>query len=86
MKPPVRKYHVYMVHCANGSLYTGITTDLKRRIQQHNSQKGARYTRAFGPVKLLWKEKKASLSLALKREAEIKKWPRQKKWALIHER
>ena len=77
------KWLVYIVECSNRSLYTGITNNLDRRIQEHNSKEGARYTRAFRPVKLLWSEGHRNRSSALKREAQIKKWTRGNKEALI---
>lgn len=83
----VRNFWItYIVRCANGSLYTGITNDLPRRIKTHNSRRGGYYTRAFGPVTLLWKEKHADRSAASVREAQIKKLPRSKKLTLIHRR
>lgn len=70
---------VYIVECSDGSLYTGITVDLKRRIERHNNGEGARYTRSRRPVKLVWSESHKSESSVRKREAEIKRWPRAKK-------
>jgi putative endonuclease len=77
-------WHVYLVECADKTLYTGITTDLKRRIGEHNdSLKGARYTRAKRPVKLVYSEAAVSRSEASKREHELKKLPRSEKLELI---
>ena len=76
-------WFVYIVKCKNKALYTGITDNIERRIKEHNSKKGGYYTRAFGPVKLVWKEKKPNRSSAMKREIQIKRWPRVKKEALI---
>tara|TARA_R110000824_G_scaffold401771_1_gene615506 strand:- start:199745 stop:200011 length:267 start_codon:yes stop_codon:yes gene_type:complete len=77
-------WHVYLVECADKTLYTGITTDLKRRIGEHNdSLKGARYTRAKRPVKLVYSEAAVSRSEASKREYELKKLPRFEKLVLI---
>jgi len=71
---PPPTWHVYMVCCRDNSYYTGITTDLKRRIDEHNSQKkGARYTRSRRPVELVYFEKAASRSIATRRECQIKK-------------
>lgn len=83
--PAKSKWVVYLLRCANGTLYTGITNNLTRRIQAHNGhgKGGARYTRAFGPVVLAWSESKRNRSSASKREAEIKRWPRSKKLALV---
>jgi len=63
-----------MVRCADDTLYTGITTELERRVEEHNSSdKGAKYTRARRPVVLVFSEAHANRSLASKREYEIKK-------------
>jgi len=74
---------VYIVRCANGSLYTGITNNLAGRIADHNSGKGAKYTAAFGPVELVWKKRKKDRSAASILEAAIKKLSRKEKDALI---
>jgi putative endonuclease len=74
---------VYIVRCANGSLYTGITNNLAGRITDHNSGKGAKYTAAFGPVELVWKKRKKDRSAASILEAAIKKLSRKEKDALI---
>lgn len=77
------KWVVYMVRCSDGSLYTGITNDLEARIEQHNSGKGAKYTRSRRPVELVWFERKRNESYARKSEAAIKKFDRQQKEKLI---
>lgn len=74
---------VYVVRCADGSLYTGVATDLARRIAQHNAGTGARYTRARGPVAVVHQEPAADRSAALRREAAIKRLPRPVKDRLI---
>lgn len=66
-------WHVYMVRCKDGNLYTGITTDIVARIAAHDAGKGAKYTRGRGPVVLVWEETAESESAARKREAQIKK-------------
>lgn len=67
-------YFVYMLQCADDTLYTGIATDIKRRLDEHNSShKGAKYTRARRPVKLVYSEVFEDRSSASKREYEIKK-------------
>ncbi len=67
-------YYVYMLECADGTLYTGIATDIQRRLEEHNSsEKGAKYTRARRPVKLVYSEEYGDRSSASKREYEIKK-------------
>ncbi len=78
------KYHVYIVECSDGSLYTGYTTDIDRRMNQHNQGKASRITRTKLPVSLVYYEIFADKSSALKREAEIKTWPRSKKLALVN--
>jgi len=85
-RSPTRTWYVYILRCADGSLYTGITTDLTRRIQQHNNGTASRYTRRRRPVKLAYQERKRGQSLALKREAAIKKLTRRQKLALIGSR
>jgi len=77
-------YYVYIIECANKALYTGITTDLKRRFDQHQTGKGARYTKYNPAVKLRYSEKCKTRSEAAKTEAQIKSWPRAKKLALIN--
>lgn len=74
---------VYIVRCANGALYTGITNDLAGRIAEHNSGRGAKYTAAFGPVALAWRRRKKDRSAASRLEAAIKKLARTEKEALI---
>jgi len=67
-------YYVYMVKCADDTLYTGIATQLDRRIEEHNSsEKGAKYTRVRRPVELVYSEEYPDRSSASKREYEIKK-------------
>ena len=67
-------YFVYMVKCADNTFYTGITTELERRIEEHNgSDKGAKYTRVRRPVSLVYSEEYPDRSSASKREYEIKK-------------
>lgn len=67
-------YHVYMLRCADGTLYTGIATELERRIEEHNhSSKGAKYTKCRRPVVLVYSEIHADRSSASRREYEIKK-------------
>jgi putative endonuclease len=78
-----KTWYVYMVSCSDSTLYTGITTDLSRRIGQHNSQKGgAKYTRCRQPVSLVYYEQADNRSLASKRERELKKLSPKQKQAL----
>ena len=74
---------VYIVKCSDNTLYTGYTTDLKRRIKEHNEGEGAKYTRGRTPVELVYYEKKSSKSSAMKREYEIKQLKRKEKFELI---
>jgi putative endonuclease len=81
-KAPV--YRVYILECADATLYTGITTDLKRRVAEHNSGKvGAKYTKTRRPVQLRYSEKKKTRSAALIREAALKRLTRQEKLLLL---
>ena len=77
-------WHIYILQCADDTLYTGITTDLIRRIDEHNhSAKGAKYTRARRPVVLVYSESCESRSSASSRELELKKLSRKQKLKLI---
>ena len=76
-------WFLYMLQCADGSLYTGVTTDIPRRISEHNYKKGAFYTRNKTPVKLVHQEAMPNQSEALKREAQIKRLTRKEKLMLI---
>ena len=76
-------YWVYILRCADGTLYTGITDDLQRRLAAHNSGRGAKYTRGRGPVEPVYQEEAADKSAALRREAAIKRLSRAEKLALI---
>lgn len=79
-------YYIYLLECADDTIYTGITTDVLRRFKEHQSGKAARYTRVHKPTRILYTEKHPDRSSALKREAEIKKWPREKKLSLFSSR
>jgi len=76
-------YFVYLLECADGSIYTGITTDLKRRLKEHQEGIGGHYTKARGAIRILYKEEHKDRSSASKREAEIKKMKREDKLSLI---
>jgi len=76
-------WFVYVVRCRDGSLYTGVSTDVAARVATHNDGDGARYTRSRRPVRLVHVERKRSRSSALRREAAIKALPRPEKLALI---
>jgi putative endonuclease len=75
---------VYLAQCGDRSLYTGVTTDPVRRMAQHNAGHGSRYVRSRKRARLLYLEPCASRAAALRREAEVKGWRRQKKLALVH--
>ncbi len=83
MKPRKRAWRVYMVRCADGSLYTGCTNDLARRVAAHSAGKGARYTRSRRPVVLVWSARAKDRGAALRREAELKALTRTEKLALV---
>jgi len=76
-------WFVYILECRNKTYYAGITNNIERRIKEHNARKGGYYTSAFGPVRLIWKEKHEDKIYALKRESQIKSWTRVKKEALM---
>jgi putative endonuclease len=77
------RWYVYILRCADDTLYTGITTDIARRVGQHNAGTASRYTRSRLPVVLVYRVGIASHGAALKREAAIKKLPRAEKELLI---
>ncbi len=81
--PATDTWFVYILHCGDGSLYTGITTDVNRRCEQHNAGTASRYTRSRLPVSVVYQEVQANRSLASKREAVIKAMSRQEKDSLI---
>jgi putative endonuclease len=76
-------YYVYIVECLDTSLYTGITTDVARRFEEHQKGIGGKFTRAKKPIKIVFTEEQPDRSQASRREAEIKSWTRAKKLALI---
>ncbi len=76
-------WFIYIVECCDKSLYTGITNNLEKRLEKHNSGKGAKYTRGRGPIILKYFEKVSNKSAALKREIEIKKLTKAQKLRLI---
>ena len=78
------RYTVYILRCGDGSLYTGSTPDLKKRLKEHNEAKrGAHYTKIRRPVELVYREKPVSYARARAREAEIKRMTRKAKLELI---
>jgi putative endonuclease len=76
-------WHVYIIQCKDSKLYTGITNNLKRRINAHNSGNGGRFTKYRVPVKLVYSEECLTKQEALKREAQIKRLERPQKLSLI---
>ena len=76
-------YLVYILRCGDGTLYTGCTNDLPRRLKAHQSGRGAKYTRSRLPVELVYQEAVPDRSAALRREAAIKRLDRRRKLALI---
>jgi len=76
-------WSLYILKCSDGSFYTGITTDLDRRLKMHQTGKASRYTRTRGPVEMLYSETCGDRSSALIRECEVKEWPRTKKEKLV---
>ena len=76
-------HFIYILESNDGRYYTGYTTNIERRLQAHQSGSGAKFTRAFGAIKILYHEIFTTKSAAMKREAEIKRWPRGKKEELV---
>ncbi len=78
------RWFVYILRCGDGSLYTGISTDVEQRVATHNAGRGARYTRPRLPVTVVHVERKRSRSTALKREAAIKALSRSEKLSMLN--
>ena len=76
-------WYVYMLQCGDGTLYTGITDDVEKRLSAHRTGKGAKYTRGRGPLELVHTEEMPDKSAALRREIAIKKMSRQEKLKLL---
>jgi putative endonuclease len=76
-------WYFYVVRCCDHTLYAGITTDLNRRMAEHNAGTASKYTRAKGPVRLVYWERLRTKSAALRREAAVKKFPKAKKERLV---
>ena len=77
------KWYLYILKCGDGTLYTGIATDVQKRLEMHRSGKGAKYTRGRGPLELVYSEECENHSQALKRECEVKKLTKEQKQQLI---
>lgn len=75
-------WYVYMLRCGDGTLYTGVTDDVERRLAAHRAGKGAKYTRGRGPLELIYREEQPDKSAALRREIQIKRLSRRDKLAL----
>ena len=78
-------WYLYILRCRDDSLYTGITTDVEKRLEAHRSGKGAKYTRGRSPLELVYRESCGSHSDALKREHQVKMLTREEKQNLIRE-
>ena len=76
-------WYLYILRCGDGTLYTGITTDVERRLEAHRQGRGAKYTRGRGPLELAYQEECGTHSEALKREYAIKQLSREEKENLI---
>lgn len=79
-------WYLYILRCGDGTLYTGITTDVEKRLEAHRSGKGAKYTRGRSPLELIYREKCGSHSDALKRELTVKKLSREQKEMLLRKK
>ena len=77
------RWWLYMLRCADGTLYTGITTDVERRLAEHNSGRGAKYTRSRRPVEVVYREPCPDKSAALRREIAVKRLSRAHKCKLM---
>jgi predicted GIY-YIG superfamily endonuclease len=78
-----KKWYLYILRCGDGTLYTGITTDVQARFAQHQAGKGAKYTRGRGPLEVVYTEECEDHSAALKRELAVKALSREKKERMI---
>lgn len=76
-------WYLYMIRCRDGSLYTGIATDVDRRLVEHENNKGSKYLRGRGPLKLVWQKRVGKRGQALKLENKVKELSRQEKEELI---
>lgn len=85
VKKPNKPWYTYLLRCADNSLYAGVTTDLKRRVKEHNgkSKAAAKYTRVRQPVELVYFEQVANRVVATKREYQIKQLTKQQKETMV---
>ena len=79
-------WYVYILRCGDGTLYTGMTDDVQRRLAAHRAGKGAKYTRGRGPLELAYAEEQPDKSAAMRRECAIKRLRREEKERLIQEK
>ena len=79
----MKKGYLYILRCSNGSFYTGSTVNIARRLHQHQSGRGANYTRKHSPVTLVYQEDYTTIGEAFRREKQIQGWTHAKKQALI---
>jgi putative endonuclease len=79
-------HYFYLARCSDNSLYAGTCIDVLEREKKHNEGKGAKYTRSRLPVQIIYTESFETLSEARKREAEVKKWSKEKKEVLLHQK
>lgn len=77
-----QNWHLYLVRCADDTIYTGISIDVSARVTKHNSGRGAKYTSTRLPVRLIYSESLPDRVAAMKREFEVKKWGRKRKESL----
>jgi putative endonuclease len=84
--PMKRSWYVYMLRCGDGTFYTGIATDVERRLRQHLSGKGSRYVRSRLPAEVVYTERVNGVRAALRREREIKRMDRTDKLKLAHDK
>ena len=78
-----KTWYLYILRCGDGTLYTGITTDVEARLAQHRAGKGAKYTRGRGPLEAVYTEECGDLSAALKRELAVKAMSREEKEKML---
>jgi putative endonuclease len=76
-------WHLYILRLSDGSLYTGVTKDIERRLEEHREGNGSKYVRSRLPCELVYRESHEDRSSALKREAQIKKWSKARKERLV---
>jgi len=76
-------YYIYLIQCNDGSFYTGVTSNLKRRFQEHKTKSGSWHTKIYRPIKIIYTEEYQTKLEALEREKQIKGWRREKKLNLI---